>query len=474
MGDVKQRQTGSILVTVLIMMIFLASLLFGLVVLANANLYRARGRLLLLQAQYSAESGADEAIARLNSGNTTYAGTGGEITVLNSGQYRATFSTTVSSGVNPKLRTIESIGKVYSPRTSTTPSHTRTIRITAERTSTTTASAVVSRNIVDIASGVKSITAKEIYVNNYVNIQKNTTDLIAENITIAGKNTTAANCSLDGAGDLVKPTTFTNPGQTKTRLIFAFNNCISPPGNASNADFDVTVNSTNVSKIQSTYIPWSQYMDTSYQNGVSGCSDWTSGAAVRDIPSVGNDKKTHYPDTGSNVSTSCGTSGNLQLSGSGYYNLRNHAHVRASFCATTECNPTFNNPDADVKFVFIEGTINFDSVKTRAGSGPIAFIVYGVDPASKTSVCPYGGAAYLGQSGNGNTDAPDLFIMAMNGLCINKTKFDSTPALGGVGGKNIFIAANPADPRPLGLDPNFPVSEIPIDLFWRQTTYERL
>lgn len=471
---VKQKQTGSILVTVLIMMIFLASLLFGLVVLANANLYRARGRLLLLQAQYSAESGADEAIARLNSGNTTYAGTGGEIEVLNSGQYRATFSSTVTSGLDPKKRTIVSVGKVYAPRTATTPRHTRTIRITAERTSTTTASSIVSRNVVDIASGVKKITAKEVYVNNFINIQKNTTELVAEKITVAGKNTTAANCSIDGSGDLIKPGSFSNPGQTKTQMLLAFNNCISPPGNSSNADFDVTVNSTNISKIQSTYIPWSHYMDTSYQNSVSGCSDWTSVAAVRNIPSIGNDRKTHYPDNASNISAGCGTSGNLQLQSTGYYNLRNHAHVRASFCATTQCNPTFNNPDTDVKFVFIEGTINFDSVKTLPSSGPIAFIVYGVDPASKTGVCPYGGAAYIGQSGSGDTYAPDLFIMAMNGLCIDKTKFESSPALGGIGGKNIFVAANPADPRPLGLDPNFPVEQIPIDLFWRQTTYERL
>jgi hypothetical protein len=473
MGNLEKKQTGSILVTVLIMMIFLASLLFGLVVLANANLYRARGRLLLLQAQYSAESGADEAIARLNSGNTAYAGTGGEITVLDTGQYRATFSTTVASGADPKVRIITSVGKVYAPRTSSTPSHMRTIRVTAERTSTTTASSIVSRNIIDIASGVKSLTARDIYVNNYIVMQKNTTDLIAENITVAGKNTTAANCSLVGPGNLIKPTIFSDPSQTKTRLTLAYNNCINPPGNTSDADFDVSVNNTNISKIQSTYIPWSHYMDSSYQNSVSGCSDWTGGGAIRNIPSTGNDRKTHYPDSASNLSMACGTSGNLDLDAN-QYNIRNHAHVRANFCATTACNPTFNNPDPDIKFVFIEGTINFDSVQTSAGSGPIAFIVYGVDPPSKTSVCPYGGAAFIGQDGSSNTNAPNLFIMAMNGLCLDNTKFDSSPALGGIGGKNIYVATSPSTPRPLGLDPNFPVNEIPIDLFWRQTTYERL
>lgn len=52
------RQKGSILVTILVITMFLTSVLFGLMLLANSNLYRARGRILLLQAQYSAENRA--------------------------------------------------------------------------------------------------------------------------------------------------------------------------------------------------------------------------------------------------------------------------------------------------------------------------------------------------------------------------------------------------------------------------------
>ena len=85
---------------------FLTSMLFGLLLLANSNLFRAKGRLMLLQAQYSAESGADAAIAALNSGDTAYSGSVGEITVLNGKQYRSTFSTTVTSGANSKERVV--------------------------------------------------------------------------------------------------------------------------------------------------------------------------------------------------------------------------------------------------------------------------------------------------------------------------------------------------------------------------------
>jgi hypothetical protein len=262
-------------------------------------------------------------------------------------------------------------------------------------------------------------------------------------------------------------------------LNLAYNNCLTPPGNTSNTDFTVNANQTGIGQITSMYIPWGQFMDSSYQNAPGGCADWTSGASPRSIPSTGNTKKTHYPDSGSGVATSCGTSGNLNLE-SNTYTIDDNVHVRANFCASSACDPTFNNPTSTLKFIFVEGTVNFGSVKTTAGSGPIAIVTYGTDPASKAGVCPYGGSVYIGQSGSGHTDAPALYLMAMNGLCIDGTKFDSSsadsnaPVFGGVAGKNLYIASSPSTPRPLLLDPEFPVSEIPIDLAWREVYYERL
>src|SRR5690348_10919020 len=84
---------GSIVVTIVIIMLFLSTLAYGVLLLANANVSRARGRIMLLQAQYSAESGADAAIAMLNSGNTTFTGTTSDVTVLTTTQYRATYAT---------------------------------------------------------------------------------------------------------------------------------------------------------------------------------------------------------------------------------------------------------------------------------------------------------------------------------------------------------------------------------------------
>ncbi len=477
-----KKQQGSIIVTILILTVFFGTLVLGLLVVTQANLTRSRDRILLLQAQYSAESGIDAAIAQFNSGNTTYSGTSSEITVLDNSQDRATFTTTVTDGTTSKEKIITAEGNVYSPASATTARYVRKIRVTAERSSTTTASSLLSRNIVEVGSGVKNIVTKDAYVNGYIKMDKNTTNLVAENITVAGRQVSAGNCSIGGSGNLVKPSSFSDPSQTKTNLLLAYNNCITPPGNSSNSDFNVLANQSTISTVQSTYIPWDQYLDSSYTNAGS-CSDWTSGASSVNIPSTTGSKKTHYPDSGSNISSSCGTNGDLSL-GSATYNISDSVHIRANLCQATECSPIFNNPTANVVYVFVEGTINFSSLNTTTGSGPIVFIAYGADPASKTSTCPLGGSVYLGNGGN--TYAPGVYLLAMNGICLDKTKFGSssmpstqanglpTPALGGIGGKNIYVSTNPGSPWDLALDPNFPLSQIPIDLSWRQASYERL
>lgn len=471
----KSSQSGSALVTIMVIIPFFVAVIGAVLLYANSNLNRSKGRILALQAQYAAESATDQAIAILNSGNDSYTGTGTPVALVTNGNlYRATYSVSVAAGATSKEKIITATGNVYTPSSATTPSFTRSIEVVAQRTSGSTASSMVSRNIIEAASSVKDLKAKDVFVNGYIRLNKNVTNLIAENITVADKDTSASNCSIGGTGNLIKPSSFTNAGQTKTKIITAYNNCLSPPGNSSNADFDVLANQTTIGKVQSTYIPWSYYMDGSYMDSSSGCSDWTSGAFPRSIPSTGNAKKTHYPDSASNIATTCGTSGNIQLT-TGQYTIKDHIHLRANLCATTACTPTFYNPDsgaAGIKFIFVEGTVNFDSLTTTAGSGPIVFIVYGADPASKTSVCPIGGSVYLGKGGN--TSAPAIYILSQNGVCLDKTKFGTAPALGGVAGKNIYIATNSGTPFDLSFDVNFPSSSIPIDLSWKATTYRRL
>ncbi len=468
-----QSEQGSIIVSVLVVTLFLTTIIYALIVLANANLVRVRSRILLLQAQYSAESGADAALAILNNNNASYTGTTSDVQVQTNSLYKSTYATAVTAGASGKEKIITAIGKIYAPASSSTPKFTRTIEVTAQQSSTTTSSSILSRNILDIAASVKDIQAKDLYINGYINLEKNTNNLIAENITVADKNTGATNCSLGGPGGLTKPSSFSAPGQTKTSITVAYNNCISPPGNTTNANFTVAANQTNITKISSTYIPWSYAMDNTYQNSPSGCSDWTTGSSPRNIPGTGNTKKTHYPDSSGNISSSCGTSGDLSL-GSLQYNIKNNAHIRANLCSATPCSPTFYNPDsgsANTKFIFVEGTVDFDTVTTASGSGPIVLVVYGSDPASLSGSCPYGGAFHLG---TGQTNAPQLYVLASNGVCLDKSKFSVEPAFGGFSGKNLYIATNSGSPHDLHLDLTFPTSVIPVDLSWRAVRYRRI
>ncbi len=467
-----KNQTGSIIVSLLIITILLSSFIYGILSLSNATIARSRQRIFVLQAQYAAESGADTAISKLND-DPSYPGNASETTLLDGDRYRATFDVSVLAGSTAKQRTIIATGNVYVPADATEATYTRTIEVAAEQSSETTSSGLLSRNILHLQSGVKTVTARDVYVNGYIYIQRNTSDLIAESVTVAGRNTGSGNCSIEGMGNLIKPDSFTDPGQTKTKIRTAYNNCITPPGNNNTTNFDVSANESNISLVQSTFIPWSYVLDSSY--GAAGnCSDWTNSGASLDIPSAGNNKLTHYPDSADGTEESCGDDGSIDL-GSKQINILDHTHLRADLCADSGCQPTFNNPDTgdeNTKFVFVEGTINFDSLITAPGSGPIVFVSYGTDPASKTSRCPLGGSVFLGNSGN--TSAPAAFLLATNGICLDRTRFGSEPALGGISGKNVYISSNPGTPFDLELDPTFPVDEIPIDLSWRAIYFKNL
>ncbi len=476
-------ERGMLLASILMVSIFLSVLAFAIINYSTVNLSRTRSRVLLLQAQYASESGADAALAILNNGNTTYTGTSSDVQILNNTPYyKATYSVSVGPGANDKERYITATGKVYVPSNSTTPQYTRSIEVFTQRSSTTVTSSVVSRNVIFIESGVKNLTAKDLRVGGYIFINKNTTNLVAENITVTGQSSWLGRiCSILGYGNLVKPSTFSDPSQTKTNITLRGWNCLlgAGPGNTSDASFNVLVNQNNLAPIQSTYIPWGQYMNNTYLNA-GDCTDWTSGAFPRNIPIVSGSKKTHYPNSSLGVDGSgiCGTGGNLSLN-TGQYNLNDNVHIRANLCGTTGCTPTFYNPDNGlsgkpliVKYVFVEGSINFSSLNTAANSGPIAFIAYGADPGGMAGICPYGGSIYLGNSGT--SSAPAAYLLAINGICLDKTKFGSSLALGGLSGKNIFINSNPGTPFDLSLDPSFPTNSIPVDLSWKSVRYRRL
>ncbi len=482
-------ESGSILVSILIIMIFLTMTVLSLAVISQANITRSTQRIYLLQAQYAAESGADAVVAYINSGSATYPDNATEKTLFTyTPTYRATYTATVTDTADPNKKKVISVGKVYQPSTATTPKITYKVGVDLERSSKAFTSSIVSRNSVEVASSVKEVRATSLFVNEYVRANKNTNDLVIDELIIAGKYPDASNCSLSGTGNLVRSPALVASG-TKAILKMAYNNCMDvPPGNTSNADFDITANDTTLEKVASIYIPWNFKMNNldaggEYTNG--SCSDFTAASPV--IPSAGNARKTHYPDSGSGVTTAalCGGSGGAPADislGTKTITLNDHMHIRANLCKATSCSPTFINPDASKpKFVFVEGVINFENVIVTSASSPgdVVFVSYSTSQIlADSKQCPSNSAAIrLGKAAAGlEISAPKAYFIATNGmLCVDQTKFNATVAsLGGISGKDIYLSSNSGAVFTLTFNPDFPLSAIPLDLSWRASTLTRV
>jgi hypothetical protein len=76
--------------------------------------------------------------------------------------------------------------------------------------------------------------------------------------------------------------------------------------------------------------------------------------------------------------------------------------------------------------------------------------------------------------GNGTVRAPDMYFLAINGLCFDKTKFGANPGFGGISGKNIYISSNSGSPFDPQLNTGFPFDAVPIDLSWHASRYRRM
>lgn len=484
-------QRGSIIVSLLVIMIFLTITVLSLGAISQTNIQRSVNRILLLQAQYAAESGADIALSYLNEAQP--APTGQKMLMSHAPYYSATYEVAVSD-IAANSKKALSIGRVYRPAVTAaqlataTPDVTYKLEVGYTRSSTSMTSSILSRNSVEIDSSVKEVKAKSLFVNEYIKANKNGNLITIDDLTVAGKYPDSTNCSILGAGDLNRSPELVALGQ-KAKIHTGNNVCISPPGNTSNSNFDVTANDSSIQKIASTQIPWDFKMNGNDGNGVYSngpCSDWGQASPVT-IPRT-TARKSHYPDTNDGVidAFACTFSGSaiapnkadLNLSNRTYI-IKDHVHVRAHLCRNYTCTPTFKNPDNDTKFIFVEGVINFQNITVDDNSvGNIAFISYSTSQTiAGSKQCPSNLAAIrIGKDGSNAVNAPKAYFIAVNGmLCIDQTKFlNGAASLGGISGKDLYISSNSGGVFYLTFNPQFPLSDIPLDLAWRTGNIKRL
>jgi Tfp pilus assembly protein PilX len=118
------NQNGFILLTVLVTTVFIMLIGIASLDLVTANLRTARQERYLVNAQFSADAGIDDAVRQLNA-DDSWAGNGMEQTLFTNSEFKTTFQTTVTAGSTNLQKFINVVAKTYAPSTSTTPKYIR-------------------------------------------------------------------------------------------------------------------------------------------------------------------------------------------------------------------------------------------------------------------------------------------------------------------------------------------------------------
>lgn len=123
----KPSQTGSALISLIIVIPFLILITSLYMELAVASLNVARKDQTQTYSQFTSDAGLDYALQQVNV-DPLWTGTAGEVELQNENNVRTTFQATLTTN-NPTSKTVTSIGRVYRPASSTTASATKTIRV---------------------------------------------------------------------------------------------------------------------------------------------------------------------------------------------------------------------------------------------------------------------------------------------------------------------------------------------------------
>lgn len=125
---VHKSNDGFILLTVLTTTVFIMVIGIVSLQLITSNLRTAKAERYLVNAQFAADAGIDDAVRHLNQDNT-WIGTGGPLTLLTDPKFKTTYQTTVTDGSNDFQKFIDVTAMTFVPATSTTPTYTRKYQV---------------------------------------------------------------------------------------------------------------------------------------------------------------------------------------------------------------------------------------------------------------------------------------------------------------------------------------------------------
>jgi len=123
-----RQPKGFVLISLLLTSLFVLAAGVATAQLATNNYRASVVEHYRVDTQFAADAGIDKAVQEINA-NSSWTGTGGEVTLHNAGSFKTTYQTVVTNGADPLKKLATVTGRSYSPSTSATPQIERTYQV---------------------------------------------------------------------------------------------------------------------------------------------------------------------------------------------------------------------------------------------------------------------------------------------------------------------------------------------------------
>ena len=164
-------QKGFILVTVLFTTVFIMVMGVVSLQLISSNLNTAKKEQYLVNAQFSADAGIDDAIRQLNL-NDSWTGTGSELTLYTTAAFKSTYTTVVTAGSDSLQKFISVTARTYAPATSSTPKYVRKYTVEMRGVTGGDYSVVTGVGGLEMSNSAK-IVGGNVFVNGSITMSNN-------------------------------------------------------------------------------------------------------------------------------------------------------------------------------------------------------------------------------------------------------------------------------------------------------------
>jgi hypothetical protein len=164
----RNQPRGFVLVALMVTMFFVMSAGIVTAQLGLSNLQVATLEYDRLNAQFAADAGLDDGIQQLNQ-NGSWAGSGGEVTLNTTADYKTTYSSNLVSDTDPYVKYLDVTGKTYAPASSASAKVTRKYRVQLRGVSGGTFSVVTGVGGLYMSNSAK-IVGGNVFVNGEISL----------------------------------------------------------------------------------------------------------------------------------------------------------------------------------------------------------------------------------------------------------------------------------------------------------------